>query len=154
MKSMLLLLATLALGACIVVAEDSTHAGPSRARRVVNAQGRNDSLPFSHGVLAGDTFYVAGTLGLDPATGQPPADAREEVRLLIESFRDKLRLVGMDMEDLVSVQVFCPDLELYETFNEVYATYFDRDYPARAFLGSGPLLRGCRFEINGVAVRR
>jgi enamine deaminase RidA (YjgF/YER057c/UK114 family) len=58
------------------------------------------------------------------------------------------------MDDLVSVQIFCPDLSLYEKFNEVYRTYFTKDFPARAFIGSGPLLRGGRFEAQGTAIRR
>jgi enamine deaminase RidA (YjgF/YER057c/UK114 family) len=120
----------------------------------MNLAGRTDALPFSHGVLAGDTYYVAGTLGLVKATGQPPADAEEEVRAMLDDVRAKLALAGLGMDDLVSVQVFCPDLSLYETFNRVYATYFTAGFPARAFIGSGPLLRGCRFEISGIAARR
>jgi hypothetical protein len=42
----------------------------------------------------------------------------------------------------------------YDGFNKVYRTYFTQEYPARAFLGSGPLLNGARFEILGIAVRR
>ena len=72
----------------------------------------------------------------------------------LNGVQSKLALAGMTMDDLVSVQVFCPDLELYGTFNEIYATYFDEHYPVRAFIGSGPLLLNARFEINGIAVRR
>ena len=123
-------------------------------RRYLNLPGRSDELPFSHAVLAGDTLYVAGTLGVDPDTGRAPENVEEEVRLVLDGIRAKLALGGMTMDDLVSVQVFCPDLSLYERFNAVYRTYFDERFPARAFVGSGPLLRGCRFEINGTAVRR
>jgi len=123
-------------------------------REHLNAQGSKSDLPFSHAVRAGDTLYVAGTLGLDPATGQPPADVEAEVRFLLDDFRSKLALAGLAMDDLVSVQVFCPELALYDTFNRIYRTYFTQGFPARAFIGSGPLLRGCRFEITGVAVRR
>ncbi len=110
-------------------------------------------LPFSHVVVAGDTIYVAGTLGLDPETRKPPADPRAEARLALDEVRRKLELAGATMDDLVSVQVFCPDLELYDEFNEVYRTYFEKGFPARAFIGSGPLLFGSRFEINGIAVK-
>ena len=120
----------------------------------LNLEGRGDDRPFSHAVVAGDTIYVAGTLGLDPKTGQPPADAKAEARLALDGIKAKLKLAGADMDDLVSVQVFCPDLSLYADFNEVYATYFKMGYPSRAFVGSGPLLRGSRFEINGIAVKR
>lgn len=110
-------------------------------------------LPFSHLVEVGDTVHVAGTLGLDPETGRAPADPAQEVRLMLDEIRAKLALVGLDMDDLVSVQVFCSDVELYGTFNDIYRTYFEGAFPARSFIGSGPLLRGCRFEMNGVAVK-
>ena len=61
---------------------------------------------------------------------------------------------GMTMDDLVFVQVFCPDVSLYAKFNDVYKSYFGTDYPARAFVGSGPLLRGVHFEMNAIAVKR
>jgi len=61
---------------------------------------------------------------------------------------------GMTMDDLVSVQVFCTDLSLFETWNRVYRPYFGKDVPARAFIGTGSLLRGGRFEVQGIAVRR
>jgi len=124
------------------------------APRHVNAPGRTDTLPFSHGVVAGDLYFVAGTLGVDPATGTPPADPAAEVRAMLDSFQAKLALVGLGMDDLVQVQVFCSDVSLYETFNGIYAGYFHGPAPARAFVGSGPLLRGCHFEIQGIAALR
>jgi enamine deaminase RidA (YjgF/YER057c/UK114 family) len=60
----------------------------------------------------------------------------------------------MTMDDLVTVQVFCPDLSLYDKFNAIYRTYFSKNFPARAFLGSGPLLRGGHFEIVGIAIKQ
>jgi enamine deaminase RidA (YjgF/YER057c/UK114 family) len=58
------------------------------------------------------------------------------------------------MDDLVMVEVYCPDLSLYKPFNDVYRTYFKDHFPARAFLGSGPLLLGGHFEVTGIAVRQ
>jgi 2-iminobutanoate/2-iminopropanoate deaminase len=55
---------------------------------------------------------------------------------------------------VVSVQVFCSDLSLFDRWNKVYPTYFGKDLPARAFIGSGALLGGARFEMQGIAVRR
>jgi 2-iminobutanoate/2-iminopropanoate deaminase len=57
------------------------------------------------------------------------------------------------MDDLVSVQIFCSDVKHYAAFNQVYRTYFNREYPARAFIGSGGLLFGARFEVQGIAVK-
>jgi enamine deaminase RidA (YjgF/YER057c/UK114 family) len=57
------------------------------------------------------------------------------------------------MDDLIFVQVFCPDVSLFDRFNRAYRSYFRADFPARAFLGSGPLLFGARFELQAIAVK-
>lgn len=72
----------------------------------------------------------------------------------MDGMKARLEMVGMSMDDLVMVEVHCPDLSLFSQFNEVYRTYFDGHFPARAFLGSGPLLAGGHFEITGVAVKQ
>jgi 2-iminobutanoate/2-iminopropanoate deaminase len=112
------------------------------------------ALPFSDGVVAGNTLYIAGHIGLDPKTEQPPSDAAEEARLAMEGIKATVEAAGMTMEDVVSVQVFCSDVSLYDTFNQVYQKYFHGDYPARAFVGSGKLLRGARYEVLGIATRK
>ena len=123
-------------------------------RHVINLPNRPVQAPFSDAVLVGDTLYLAGRIGIDPKTGKPPAEVEQEIRLLLDGFKTVLAEAGMTMDDLVSVQVFCPDLTLYDKFNAVYRTYFTKDFPARAFIGSGPLLRGGHFEMVGIAVRR
>jgi 2-iminobutanoate/2-iminopropanoate deaminase len=112
------------------------------------------NLPFSNGVLVGDTLYIAGHLGLEPQSGKPPADAEEEARLVMDAVKKTVEDGGMTMADIVMIQVHCSDLSLYSTFNKVYRTYFQEAFPARAFLGSGKLLRDARFEVLGIAVRR
>jgi enamine deaminase RidA (YjgF/YER057c/UK114 family) len=123
-------------------------------RRHIVLPSRTDTLPYSDGVLVGDTLFLAGRIGIDPETGKPPAELEKEIRFLLDGMKTTLAAANMTMDDLVSVQVFCPDLTLYEKFNEIYRTYFIKDFPARAFIGSGPLLRGGRFEAQGIAVRR
>lgn len=111
-------------------------------------------VPYSDAVLVGNTMYVAGRTGTDPSRGAIPQDIEQEVRFLLDSFKAALAKGGMTMNDVVMVQVYCPDLSLYNGFNAVYRTYFLSDLPARAFLGSGPLLGGAHFEMLGIAVRR
>lgn len=115
---------------------------------------RKDTLPYSDAVRVGDTLYLAGRIGIDPETGKPPLELEKEIHLLLDGMKTTLAAANMTMDDLVSVQIFCPDLSLYEKFNEIYRTYFIKDFPARAFIGSGPLLRGGRFEAVGIAFRR
>jgi 2-iminobutanoate/2-iminopropanoate deaminase len=107
---------------------------------------------FSGAVLAGGTFYLSGTLGLEG--GQPPATAQAEARNVLNNIQGTLEDAGMTMDDLVSVQVFSSNVADYAAFNEVYRTYFEREFPARAFVGAGPLLFDARFEVLGIAVKR
>jgi 2-iminobutanoate/2-iminopropanoate deaminase len=113
-----------------------------------------ESVPFSDGVLIGNTLYLAGSIGLDPKTGQPPASAEDEARLAMDATKQTVEAAGLSMDDVVSIQVFCTDLKLYATFNNVYKTYFHGDFPARAFIGVDKLVRDGRFEVMGIAVKR
>lgn len=124
------------------------------SRRYINLAGRPVEAPFSDGVLAGETLYLAGRIGLDPKTGRAPADVEQEARLLLDGFKAVLKEAGMTMDDLVFVQVYCTDLVLFPRFNAVYRTYFSKEFPARAFIGAGSLLLGGRFEMQAIAVKR
>lgn len=114
---------------------------------------RNPALPFSDSVLVGSTLYISGRLGRIPGTMQIPDSVDQEIVYLMEDLRSVLHDAGMTLDDLVSVQVFSPDVSLWEQFNAIYRTFFSGPLPARAFLGSGPLLFGARFEIMGIAVK-
>ena len=146
---------------CIVVlvavsAASHSATSPQKAvvRRAINLPDRPVQAPFSDAVLAGDTLYLAGRIGLDPKTGKPPVAIEQEIQNLLDGYKTVLAEAGMTMDDLVYVQVFCPDLSLYDRFNGIYRSYFSKDFPARAFVGSGLLLRGGHFEMQAIAVKR
>jgi 2-iminobutanoate/2-iminopropanoate deaminase len=109
--------------------------------------------PFSGAVLIGDTLYLSGAIGLDE-NQKVPDNAEAEAKNVMDIIERRLKQAGMTPDDLVSVQVFCSDVAHYDAFNKVYRTYFKKEFPARAFLGSGRLLYGARFEVQGIAVRR
>jgi 2-iminobutanoate/2-iminopropanoate deaminase len=122
-------------------------------KRYINLRNRRGNLPFSDAVKVGETLYISGRIGFRPGTTQVPDDPAEEARYMLDGVRAVLTEGAMEMSDLVYVQIFCSDVALFDTFNAVYRQYFSGDLPARAFLGSGPLLFGARFEIIGMAVR-
>jgi 2-iminobutanoate/2-iminopropanoate deaminase len=126
-------------------------AGAQETRQYVNGRSASDAnaLPFSGGVLVGNTLYLSGVLG-GPASATP----EEAARNAMNSIRGTLEAAGMTMDDLVQVQIFATDLADYAAFNAVYRTYFTREFPARAFLGAGTLLNNARFEVLGIAVKR
>ena len=125
----------------------------AQSRQYINLPNRPVGLPFSDAVLVGDTLYLSGRIGLDPATGMAPDDVDAELSLLFHGFQAVLQQAGMSMDDLVWVQVHSPDVSLWERFNAAYVKFFSREFPARAFLGSGPLLMNGRFEMLGMAVK-
>ncbi len=110
-------------------------------------------MPFSDAVLAGNTLYLSGRIGFKPGTMELPEDESEEARNLLDEIRRVLEQADMLMDDLVQVIVYTPDVSLFDTFNRVYKSYFDEDLPARAFIGSGPLLLGARFEVVAIAAK-
>lgn len=127
--------------------------GRSEPPRRLSLPGKHEA-PFSHAVVVGDTIYISGTLGLDEATGKPPADADQEAHLVLQGLKRQLELADSSMNDLVAVQIFCTDLALYAAFNAAYRTHFTQGFPTRTFVGTQSLLFGSRFELNAVAVKR
>jgi len=134
----------------VVAALNATQDSSPRA---INLPGRTTTAPFSDAVLAGDTLYVAGRLGLDPETGRPPATAVQEARNVMDGIQAVLAEADMTMDDLVSVKVFCSDVSLYGAFNSVYREYFPEDPPTRATVEAGIAIPGALVEISMVAVK-
>ena len=143
----------LVLFLCIFLLFSLAQAQQTERTTVNLPRGQLANFPFSDAVRIGNTLYISGRIGLDVNTMKVPADPKEEVKLLLDAYSAVLAKAEMTMDNLVSVTVYCPDLTLYSTFNDVYRTYFKKDLPARAFVGSGPLLFGGRFEMQAIAVK-
>lgn len=109
--------------------------------------------PFSDAVVAGDTLYTSGRIGVDLKTGNLPEDPAAEARLLMENLRTILKAAGMSMDDVVQLHVFTTDISLNALFNEVYFTYFKGNLPARSFIACKQLLLNARFELTAIAVK-
>ena len=141
----------------IVILAASTICLAQNDRKYIVMKRASDAAakaPFSEAVLVGNTLYVAGHIGIDPATGKPGATPEDEARLVMDAVKHTVEAAGLTMDDLVSVQVYCSDVSFYSAFNGVYRTYFHGNFPARAFLGSGKLLFDARYEVMGIAVKK
>src|SRR5712692_11653958 len=119
----------LAVAGVLTVNGAFSHPSPQATRKVIKLAGGPVQAPFSDAILAGNTLYLAGRIGIDPKTGKVPEKIEDEIKLLLDGEKDVLAQAGMTMDDLAYVQVFCTDLSLFERFNPIYKTYFTKDYP-------------------------
>ena len=115
--------------------------------------GASSAPPFSQAVMVGGTLYVAGHIGLDPKTQKAVLETDPEAHAVMDAVKHTIESAGLQMDDLVSVTVYCTDLDLYDAFNAVYRTYFHGKFPARAFIGVKNLVRGAHFEVSGIATK-
>ena len=149
------LLVALVIAGIISVNGALSQPSAQTTRKAFNSPEKTVQAPFSDGILAGNTLYLAGRIGLDPKTGKPPAEIDDEIKLMLDSLKGTLTQAGMSMDDLVYVQIACTDLSLFEKFNPIYKSYFTtKDLPAREFIGAAALLRGGHFELQAIAVHR
>lgn len=110
--------------------------------------------PFSPAVLIDGTLYVSGQIGRDLKTQKVPENFEAEVRQVLDNIGIILREAKMNYADVVSVQVYLTDMELFPRMNAVYTTYFKSDRPARTAVGVVKLAApGAHIEITVTARR-
>lgn len=110
--------------------------------------------PYSQGILAGNTLYAAGQIGLVPGTGEMAGlDLESQTRQALDNLGAVLKEAGMDFENVVSVDVFLSDIENFSAFNAIYSEYFTENLPARAVVEAARLPRDALVEIKLIAVR-
>ena len=108
--------------------------------------------PFSPAVLVDGTLYVSGQIGRDLKTQQVPADFDAEVRQVLDNIGIILKEAKMSYGDVVSVQVYLTDMDLFARMNAIYTTYFKADRPSRTTVGVSKLAApGARIEITVTA---
>ncbi len=123
-------------------------------RRVISTPNAPAAIAaYSQGIQVGETLWVAGQIGLDPATRElVPGGIREETRRALENSKAILEAAGFSLKDVVQVQVLLADINDYQAMNEVYVTYFPESPPARAAFAVAGIPRGARVEVVMTAV--
>lgn len=110
--------------------------------------------PYSQAVLAGDTLYVSGQLPIDPATGTFAADdIAGQTRQTLINLGEILKAADMSYEHVVKTTVLLADIADFKAMNDVYATFFTGDFPARAAFQVAHLPLGARVEIEAIACK-
>jgi 2-iminobutanoate/2-iminopropanoate deaminase len=156
-SSVLMIVAGAVLG---IIAAAAVHGAgapqPSAiSRRVIRPEkAPNTGLPFSPGILVGNTLYVSGHLGRDPVTSALVSGGIEpETRQALANIREVLRTAGMDFTQVTSVTAYITSFDDFAKFNAVYREAFSTDPPARATVQVAALNAGARIELQMIAVR-
>ena len=110
--------------------------------------------PYNQGILAGNTLYCSGQIGIDPETGSMVTGGVEaEAERVLKNLGAVLKAAQMDYRNVVRCTVFLTDINDYGAVNDVYARYFSELPPAREAVEVSALPRGTRVEISCIAVR-
>src|SRR5437870_2250433 len=120
-------------------------------KKVIQPKEFPTGRPFSPGILADGTLYVAGQTGQDVKTGKYPDNFEAEVKQCLENIGLVLKEAQMGFGDAVTVHVYLTDMELFARMNAVYTTYFKEPRPARTTVGVAKLVGTARIEITVTA---
>jgi reactive intermediate/imine deaminase len=107
---------------------------------------------YSQAVRVGDTVYLSGQIGLDPATMQLVEGIDAQVRRVFDNLKAVTAASGGSLADVVKLNVFLTDLGNFALVNTVMTEYFSQPYPARAVVGVATLPRGALVEADGIMV--
>lgn len=158
--SLVLGLAVVALAAVPVTAQEQEHEmGEMQERMGAMHEPKfltNEAFanfPFSEAVQVGPFLYLSGQIGTDPETLQlVQGGIGPETRQAMENIKAVVEKHGSSMERVIKCTVFLADMAEWPAMNEVYATFFPTNKPARSAAGTSGLALGARVEIECIAV--
>lgn len=108
--------------------------------------------PYSQAIQIGDTLYTSGQIPIDPATGAlVQGGIKEQGTQVFANLKAVLAEAGADFSKVVKVNVFITDMGDFAALNELYASYFEKPFPARSCVQVAALPKGALVEIEVIA---
>ena len=108
--------------------------------------------PYSQAVQAGNTVYLSGQIGLDPATMQMAEGIDAQIARVFDNLKAVAAAAGGSLADAVKVNIYVTDLANFARVNDAMAQAFSQPYPARATVQVAALPRGALVEVDAVLV--
>lgn len=108
--------------------------------------------PYSQAVRVGQTVWLSGQIGLDPATGQLAEGFEAQAERVFDNLAAVVQAAGGSLSDVVKVNLYLTDLGRFDRVNALMASRFEQPYPARAAVGVASLPRGALIEAEAVMV--
>lgn len=110
--------------------------------------------PYSQAVETDGMVFLSGQIPVNPATGNVvDGGVKEQTAQVFENIKSVLAEAGLTVENIVKTTVFLKDMSLFADMNEVYAEYFDKDFPARSAVAVKFLPKDVMVEIECIAVK-
>jgi 2-iminobutanoate/2-iminopropanoate deaminase len=107
--------------------------------------------PYSHAVRAGGLLFCSGQVALDPATGELVGEtAADQARQCLANLSAVCAAANVSLADAARVTVYLTDMAAFAEVNDVYATFFGAEPPARVAIGVASLPRGAQVEMDAV----
>ena len=115
--------------------------------------GEAKGLPFSDGIVVGNTLYVAGTEGTDASNKLKPGGIGPETQAALENIEKVVKKAGFEMSDIVSVTVYLADIKDFPEMNKVYKTVMPDPKPTRSTVQVAGLVNDARLEVSAIAIK-
>ncbi len=145
-----LLMWAFAVALTIAVAGQGGYCQERKAINLSPARG----LPFSDGVVAGNTLYIAGQEGTDASDKLVAGGIGPETTAALDNIQKVLKAAGFELKDVVSVTVYLADIHEFPDMNKVYKSVMPDPKPARATIQAAALVNNARIEISAIAVKQ
>ena len=109
--------------------------------------------PYSQALAKGDFLFLSGQIPVNPETGAIAETVEEQAEQSLKNITAILKENGMNMQNVIKTTVFLSDLKDFAVVNKIYAEHFQKPYPARSCVQVAGIPKGCKLEIECIAVK-
>jgi len=149
-KTMLRFALILGLALAVLATGQRSFAQERKAINLSPSRG----LPFSDGIIAGNTLYIAGQEGTDESNKLAAGGVGPETKAALDNIEKVLKAAGFELKDIVSITVYLADIHDFPEMNKVYKSVIPDPKPARATIQAAALVNDARVEIAAIAVKQ
>lgn len=139
----------LAIGLTVVCAQVAL----AQDHRVIKLPG-TEGLPFSDGIVVGNTLYIAGQQGTDDKGKLPTGGIGPEAEATLRNIERIVKAAGFELKDIVAVNVYLADIHEFGDMNKVYKSIMPDPKPTRTTVQVSGLVNNARIEVSAIAVRQ
>lgn len=107
--------------------------------------------PYSQAIQAGDFLYVSGQIGVNPESGEVAEGIEAQTKQVLENLKAILTEANSSFSEVVKFTIYLKSMDDFATVNEIYGSYLEKPYPARATVEVSRLPKDVIVEMDVVA---